>query len=239
MKSLCISDLHLSAERPEVLSRFLAFIEDTAATCNRLYILGDLFDVWVGDDDSSVPIPQVKDALVSLVSKGDEVILMHGNRDFLIGDDFVRDTGVKLAQDPLLVDFGGIPTLLMHGDLLCTDDLAYQQARLFLRNPATIADFLSRSLEERHVLAAGYRKQSGEATSLNAEDIMDVNEQSVTDYLKKFQAKRLVHGHTHRPGMHEVVWPGGSAMRYVLPEWQESGAGYLEFIGSKIVAEHC
>ena len=239
MSTHFISDLHLSGERPKVLSRFLAYLVERASQADRLYILGDLFDVWVGDDDRAEPIPLVTEALARLADNNVKVRLLHGNRDFLIGDAFASACGVEMVADPLVIEDDGVTTLLMHGDLLCTDDTTYQQARLYLRDPATIADFLAKPLDERRQLAAAYRSQSGEATSLKAEDIMDVNRHTVVEYLKKYSARRLIHGHTHRPGRHKVAWDDGTATRYVLPEWVDGGGGYLELVDGKLVSGVC
>ncbi len=227
-EQLFIADLHLSAERPDTLALFLEFITRRAPQAEALYILGDLFDAWIGDDDDSPTATQVRDALRRLIdSDGTTVYFQHGNRDFLIGDTFAADTGVQLLGETEVVDVDGTPTLLMHGDLLCTDDVEYQQARLMLRSPAFVEDFLSRPLAERAALAADYRRKSGEATSLKAEDIMDVNERTVTDYLRHHDVARLIHGHTHRPDTHSHPMRQGTAERWVLAEWHGNQAEFL------------
>lgn len=236
---LFISDLHLAASRPAVTERFLRFLAGPAASAERLYILGDLFDVWVGDDDQEDPIPQVQEQLACLTASGAQVLVMHGNRDFLLGQDFVSATGVKLLQDPVTVDLGGQTTLLTHGDQLCTDDLTYQAARLQLRHPKTIENFLARPLAERRMIAAEYRRRSGEATSLKAADIMDVNARTVADWLGRHGACQLIHGHTHRPGSYPLELAEGEAMRHVLPDWREEGAGYLAFEDGTLSALDC
>ncbi len=239
MTDLFISDLHLSAERPKVLSRFLAFLQARAAEADRLFILGDLFDVWIGDDDREPPIPLVLEALAGLAERNTRLLVMGGNRDFLIGEGFAAATGAELLADPCVMEIQGRPMLLMHGDQLCTDDVTYQQARAYLRNPATIAEFAARSLPERRLLASQYRSKSGEATSLKAADIMDVNRATVVEYLESYQVNYLVHGHTHRPGKHRVAWRRGTATRHVLPEWTESGGGYLAASDGKLTAGDC
>jgi UDP-2,3-diacylglucosamine hydrolase len=231
---LFISDLHLSAQRPATVSLFLKFLEQVAGNAARLYILGDLFDVWLGDDDRTEPIPQIQTALANLTARSTRLFLMHGNRDFLMGEQFCRDTGCELLPDPTLIDLGGTPTLLMHGDLLCSDDLAYQQARGQLRDPAFISEFLSKPLPERAGLAAEYRKQSGEATSLLPEQIMDVNMQTVAATMRRHKVRQLIHGHTHRPATHEFTLDGDPARRMVLAEWHEQRGQYLRADSSGI-----
>jgi len=218
-EQLFIADLHLSAERPDTLMLFLRFLQERACRADALYILGDLFDAWIGDDDDAPLAGQVRAGLRALSDSGTALYLQHGNRDFLLGEQFLADTGAQLLDETAVVDLDGHPTLLMHGDLLCSDDTDYQQARLMLRSPAFIQDFLSRPLAERSALAAEYRQRSGEATSLKAEDIMDVNPLTVADYLRHHDVDRLIHGHTHRPGHHHHTVNGQSAERWVLGEW--------------------
>lgn len=219
-ENLFIADLHLSAERPATLALFLQFLEQRAPQADALYILGDLFDAWIGDDDDGELANRVREGLRRLVQDtGTPVFFQRGNRDFLIGDAFCAATGVQLLGETEVVDLDGVPTLLMHGDLLCTDDVEYQQARLMLRSPAFVQDFLSRPLPERAALAAEYRKRSGEATSLKAEDIMDVNDDTVADYIRHHDAARLIHGHTHRPAEHSHRVRERDIERWVLGEW--------------------
>lgn len=219
--TLFISDLHLAQERPGTLALFLDFLRRRAPRAGALYILGDLFDAWIGDDDPSTLAEQVRAGLRELTELGTEVYLQHGNRDFLLGEAFLQATGCRLIDETHVIEHAGERILLMHGDLLCTDDVGYQQARQMLRDPAFIADFLARDLAERAALAASYRAKSGEATSLLAEDIMDVNPDTVADYLRRHDANTLIHGHTHRPATHTMVVDGHEATRRVLPEWHE------------------
>jgi UDP-2,3-diacylglucosamine hydrolase len=221
---LFISDLHLSAARPETVRLFLRFLDHRTAGADHLYILGDLFDVWIGDDDTSGPIPEVVSALRQLSEHGTRLWLMHGNRDFLLGEGFCRATGGTLLHDPSLLDLYGVPTLLMHGDLLCTDDEAYQNFRRQVRQDDFARRFLALNLEERRSQAQAYRAQSGEANSLKAEAIMDVNPYTVTAYLRDHGARRLIHGHTHRPAAHSFTLDGEAARRYVLGEWHADSA---------------
>jgi UDP-2,3-diacylglucosamine hydrolase len=216
---LFISDLHLSPDRPGTVDLFLNFLAARARQAQRLYILGDLFDAWIGDDDDSPPSPAACAALRGLTQAGTACGIMHGNRDFLIGRRFARDTGCTLLKDPTLIDLGRTPTLLMHGDLLCTDDVAYQRFRRRIRNPLIQRLVLWRSLASRRAIAADYRSKSGAATAKKPETIMDVNADTVKQYLTRYGAENLVHGHTHRPADHRLDLPSGLATRRVLAEW--------------------
>ena len=220
-ETLFISDLHLAVERPRVVELFLRFTGQRARQAEALYILGDLFDAWIGDDDDGELATAVRQALRELTAAGVGVFFQGGNRDFLIGTRFAEATGIRLLPDYAVVDLPGVPTLLTHGDLLCTDDLDYQQARLMLRNPAFVADFLAKPLPARGALAAEYRRRSGEATSLKAEDIMDVNADTVAQTMRRHGVRRLIHGHTHRPALHAMTLDGEPAERIVLAEWNE------------------
>lgn len=235
--TLIISDLHLSQHRPDTVALFLHFLRERACGAGELYILGDLFDAWIGDDNILPPVPEVVQALRQLTDGGCKLSVMHGNRDFLLGSDFARATGGKLLPDPFVADLGGETTLLMHGDLLCTDDLEYQQARKLLRSPEFIRDFVSRTIEERVQLAAEYRRRSGEVVSLKSADIMDVNQQTVERYMREYQVRRLIHGHTHRPALHEFKLDGTPAQRYVLEDWHEQTGSYLRVDNQSIRQE--
>lgn len=220
-QTLLISDLHLATERPQAIELFLQFARARARQAETLYILGDLFDAWIGDDDDGALALLVRGALRDLTAAGVSVFFQGGNRDFLIGTRFAEETGVRLLPDYAVVDLYGTPTLLTHGDLLCTDDRDYQQARLMLRNPAFVADFLAKPLPARAALAAEYRRRSGEATSLKAEDIMDVNAEAVAQAMRRHGVRRLIHGHTHRPEIHALQTDGAPAERIVLAEWHD------------------
>ena len=228
--TLFISDLHLSPQRPETLALFLRFLQEQAAGAAALYILGDLFDAWIGDDNSTPPVPDLLAAIRRIGEAGCQLYVMHGNRDFLLGERFTEATGCQLIPDPSVVEIDGQRLLLMHGDLLCTDDLEYQQARRMLRSPEFIDNFLSHSIPERIQLAAEYRQRSGEVVSLKSADIMDVNEETVLGYLQQHNAQHLIHGHTHRPGQHLINAPGLSAQRHVLGDWQADGAELLRLV---------
>jgi len=220
-ESLLISDLHLSPRRPGATRLFLDFLEHRAAGAERLFVLGDLFDAWIGDDACVPPGPEVIRGLRQLADSGTGVLVMHGNRDFLLGERFAAEAGCTLIPDPYLVDLYGTPTLLAHGDALCADDAAYQAFRRQIRAPAFVAGFLAKPIEERVTIAAEYRRRSGEANSLKPADIMDVNQESVASLLNRHGVRRLVHGHTHRPADHHFDIGGEAALRVVLSEWHE------------------
>ena len=216
---LFISDLHLSPEYPATVQRFLDFLNNRAPQASAIFILGDLFDAWIGDDNNEAPYQDIRVQIGLLTSSGTEVLIQHGNRDFLLGDDFCRHTGTQLIPDEMVVDLFGTKTLLMHGDTLCTDDTGYLKAREYLRSDDFANDFLGRKLEERKVIAADYRKQSGEATSLLPGDIMDVNQSAVESVMNKHGVTRLIHGHTHRQAKHKFELNDKPHERIVLGEW--------------------
>ncbi|TVO75313.1 UDP-2,3-diacylglucosamine diphosphatase [Sedimenticola selenatireducens] len=225
--TLIISDLHLSGSRPATVDLFLRFLQEQASHADHLYILGDLFDAWIGDDDDTPPIPTIIEGMRELTSKGCKLSIMQGNRDFLLGVRFAAATGCNLLPDPYVLELHDVPILLMHGDLLCTDDKEYLQARQLLRSEAFIQDFMSRSIVERLHLAAEYRKRSGEVISLKSADIMDVNQGAVEDYMQTHGVLLLIHGHTHRPAVHEFELNTETARRYVLEDWHEDSCTYL------------
>ncbi|MCU7958710.1 MAG: UDP-2,3-diacylglucosamine diphosphatase [gamma proteobacterium symbiont of Bathyaustriella thionipta] len=220
-----ISDLHLCDEQAQTLDFFLHFLARQASQVDELYILGDLFDSWIGDDNRAAPIPQVVKALQALGKQNTRLFLMHGNRDFLMGKAFCRATGAQLLQDPHCLQLQSCKILLMHGDLLCTDDVPYQQFRAQIRQPAFIQDFLSRPLQERAAIARQYRQKSMAAQPEKSGDIMDVNENAVRDVLQQYAADILIHGHTHRPAVHEDEQ---QRIRYVLSDWQPHAATILK-----------
>jgi len=216
-ETLFISDLHLAAERPATTALFVDFVTRRAAGTHGLYILGDLFDAWIGDDDD--PLPEVTETLRALTAGGTDCALMHGNRDFLLGRRFARTTGCRLIRDPHRIMLGGAPVLLMHGDLLCTDDIPYQRFRRRVRNPVVQWLFLIQPLAKRRRIAADYRRKSSEAMAQKRMEIMDVNRAEVERRLRRAGVTRLVHGHTHRPGDHRLVLDGLPAIRHVLADW--------------------
>jgi len=220
LKRLFISDLHLMESRPDVTAAFFRFLGEHAVDADELYILGDFFELWLGDDHETDFNRSIIDALGQLETPR---FLMHGNRDFLMGDDFARAAGATLLPDPTVIDAGGKPVLLMHGDSMCTRDEAYMQARKMLRDPAFQQDFLSKSIAERAALAQGARNQSREHTRETADDIMDVTPAEVVREMEAHGVDLLIHGHTHRPYVHEFTLGGRPARRIVLGDWDDKG----------------
>lgn len=223
-----IADLHLTPDDPATAQRCLAFLAEVAPTAGALYILGDLFEAWPGDDFLDHPFPAaIVDALRRLSDRDTPVALMHGNRDFMIGAAFCRAAGATLLTDPSVVDLHGTATLLMHGDSLCTDDLAYQQVRRQVRDPAWQQAVLAKPLPERLAMARQFRDASESAKSGKAEGIMDVNAEAVAAAFRQAGCSRMIHGHTHRPARHDLVVDGKPCERWVLPDWCEGRGGYL------------
>jgi len=225
--SIFISDLHLSPARAAINSTFLAFLKGPAAQAEALYILGDLFDYWAGDDDDDPFNASTLSALRRLADRGVALHLMHGNRDFLIGEDFSAGSGAQLVRDPALIDLYGTPTLLMHGDTLCTDDVKYQEFRSKVRNPGYRQRFLAQTLASRKGIIAGLRAENTEEKELKSESIMDVTTATVEAVLREHGYPRLIHGHTHRPALHEHVVDGRRCERWVLADWYTRGS-YLQ-----------
>lgn len=224
MATLFISDLHLVAKRPDIGEQFLALLEGEARNAESLYILGDLFESWVGDDDPNEHYAAIKSALRALVDTGVPVYFMHGNRDFMIGADFAGETGVQILPDPTPIELHGDTVLLSHGDALCTDDVEYQQVRTMVRNPEWQAMMLAKPLEERLAFAAHARVQSMERNQSLSEDITDVNQGEVDNLINEHGVDILLHGHTHRPAVHEVDLGDRTAKRIVLGDWYEQGS---------------
>jgi UDP-2,3-diacylglucosamine hydrolase len=237
-RALFISDLHLSSERPETNEQFFRFLDEEARRADALYILGDLFEYWVGDDDLSDPFAgEVAKALRGLSEDGISISVMHGNRDFLIARGFCKATGATLLKDPSLIGSGKDQTLLMHGDTLCTDDHDYQNWRRTARSPEWQRDFLSKSLSERHKTIHGLRAKSKEVIAAKPADIMDVSQDAVKDAFRTHHVRRLIHGHTHRPARHALEVDGTRCERWVLPDWYGPG-GYLSLdkVGPRLVS---
>lgn len=231
-KTLFISDLHLDAEIPAITQCFLNYIRN-AAGADALYILGDFFEVWVGDDDRSQLTDTVARALSELAANGSKIYLMHGNRDFLLGKAYVERCSAHLLEDPTVIDCYGQKLVLMHGDSLCTRDTEYMKFRKMVRSERWQNDFLERSLVERHMIAQQARQQSKESSSHKASDIMDVTPKEVLNVLYDKQVTILVHGHTHRPAVHtirlqEPIEGQYEALRIVLGSWDSKGWA-LEF----------
>jgi UDP-2,3-diacylglucosamine hydrolase len=219
--TLFISDLHLDAGEPDTIRRFVAFIETEARAARALYILGDLFEAWVGDDEDDPRLAPVQAALADLTRAGVPCSLMHGNRDFLIGPKFCAATGCRLLGDYERVALYGSTVLLTHGDLLCTDDTRYLSLRKTLRNPAWQHDFLAKPLAERRKIAADLRQLSAAEIAAKSYDIMDVNQTTVETVMRNHDVSLLLHGHTHRPAIHRFTLDGRPAVRIVLGAWYE------------------
>ena len=228
MASLFISDLHLTEERPAANERFIDLLEGRARRADALYILGDFFEYWIGDDDLEAPFNAVMAGLLrGLTAAGVPVAFMHGNRDFLVGERFSQATGVRLLPDPSVLQIQGVKTLLAHGDTLCTDDLDYQNWRRTARSAQWQAEFLGKTRDERRAMILGLREKSKAVVQAKPAQIMDVNDHAVTELMRRHGVTRLVHGHTHRPGRHALTLDGRPAERWVLPDWYGPG-GYLE-----------
>jgi UDP-2,3-diacylglucosamine hydrolase len=219
-----ISDLHLDPAQPAIARQFLCFLKEEARRASHLYILGDLFEVWLGDDDPDPAVREIVAALRELTDAGVPCSFMHGNRDFLVGDRFVRETGCRLLRDRTIVDVQGERVLLMHGDALCTDDHSYQRLRRIVRNPATQWIFRHMSLDQRRRLAQRLREGSRMHVDGTAPEIMDVNAKAVTTALRQASVKTLIHGHTHRPAIHALDVDGAAAKRIVLGDWHSQGS---------------
>ncbi len=226
MHTLLISDLHLADERPQITAQFLSFTTGIAPQAAALYILGDLFEYWVGDDDTDALGAQTAAALNDLSGRGTRVFLMQGNRDVLISATFAARCGATLVDDPLLVDLHGTTTLLAHGDTLCTDDVDYQRFRIYARDPGNQARFLAQPLATRREQMLGLRAQSEASKQQKTETIMDVAPAAVEALLRQHDYPRLIHGHTHRPARHVHQFDGHTCERWVLNDWYERG-GYL------------
>ncbi len=225
--TILIADIHLSAERPATVELFLRFLRDKVSHSQRLYILGDLFDVWLGDDDQTPPIPEIVNGLSDVASKGCQLFFIRGNRDFLIGEEFSRETGCALLHDTAVTNISGDSTLLMHGDLLVTDDTDYQRDRTYLRSDQFMDEFLSKPLSERKAIAATLRKKSSEAKEELSKSVMDVVDATVEKYMGQHGCWQLIHGHTHIAGEHDMRLDGRPAKRYVLGEWIDDKGPYL------------
>jgi UDP-2,3-diacylglucosamine hydrolase len=228
MTTWIISDLHLSAQRPAVTQAFLHWLKAEVAHAKTLYILGDFFEVWVGDDvlknaqHGAEFLPVVK-ALRQLSDSGVKLYFMHGNRDFLIGEEFAKASGLTLLADPTLIKMGNKRILLSHGDALCTDDTAYQQFRSQVRSTQWQQTFLSQPLKARIAFAEQARSQSAQNKAMQSKDIMDVNQSAVEQFLIEYEYPEvLLHGHTHRPNTHEVVIDDYICERWVLGDWHDT-----------------
>ncbi len=228
MTRLFVSDVHLDAGSPAAIDQFLGFLRTQAARAEALYILGDLFETWIGDDDPDPGKEQVRAGLGALTRGGVACFIVHGNRDFLIGRDFCDRTGARLLADPVVAEFDAERVLLTHGDALCTDDHAYQELRSIVRASQWQREFLALPVADRARLADQARTGSQQHTSNTTYRIMDVNPDSVTAAFRVAGVRRMIHGHTHRPAIHELSIEGEPAQRIVLGAWYEQGS-YLSY----------
>ena len=221
---LLISDLHLEEQRPDITRAFLHFLQTRARQAEALYILGDFFEVWVGDDGMSPFQHDIARALRELSDAGTRIFLMHGNRDFLIGRALCREAGCTLLKDPSIVRLNGEPVLLMHGDSLCTLDVGYMKLRRLLRNPLSLLILRTLPLSTRRKLARKLRSESRAQTRMKANDIVDVTPEEVPRVMQQHGVRTLVHGHTHRPAIHQLQAAGRACRRIVLGDWYEQGS---------------
>ena len=219
-----IADLHLAQNRPDITACFLSFLQNDAPKAQALYILGDLFEYWVGDDDDSSFILEISQAIKALSELGCKVYFIHGNRDFLLGKRFAKQSGMVLLPEITVIDLYGKPVVIMHGDTLCTRDLCYQAFRKKSRSWWWQAIIKSLPLFVRRKIASNYRSKSASATAMKSQEIMDVTESEVTLCLEQYQSQILIHGHTHRPYVHHVSANNQAAQRIVLGDWYEQGA---------------
>lgn len=219
-----IADLHLVENRPDITACFLSFLEKDAPEAQQLYILGDLFESWIGDDDDSEFVAEIANALLALTNKGTKTYFIHGNRDFLLGKRFAKKSGMQLLPEETTVDLFGEQAVILHGDTLCTRDEAYQKFRVKSRTWWWQTIIKSLPLFVRRKIAANYRKRSAYETAGKSQEIMDVTQSAVEQSLIRYQCDLMIHGHTHRPFVHEFELNGEQAKRIVLGDWYEQGA---------------
>jgi UDP-2,3-diacylglucosamine hydrolase len=225
MNTLFISDLHLEDKRPEATELLGSFLRGPATLADAIYVLGDLFEFWIGDDVLTETAIQVAQHFSQLTDMGVPCYFMHGNRDFLLGSEYADKANFQLLADTVVIDLYGTPTLLLHGDTLCTDDVAYQQFRQQVRDPEFQSGFLKMPLQARLEMAQNARDASKRHTGTSSIDIMDVNPQAVCDVFQQHQVKHMIHGHTHRPANHHHDLPDGSSgNRIVLSDWYSNGS---------------
>ncbi len=224
MTTLFISDLHLDDARPQSTELFERFIREEAMQADALFVLGDLFEYWAGDDMPSKTSARVAAALSSLAESGVPAYFMHGNRDFLVGEEFAAQSRLELLPEAHLIDLHGTQTLLLHGDTLCIDDTVYQEIRLKVRSDQWQTWFLSQSPAEREAFALGARKESRAHQSNLSMDIMDVNQGFVCRTFERYGVSQMIHGHTHRQAVHDHQTSDGSAQRFVLGDWYDKGS---------------
>jgi UDP-2,3-diacylglucosamine hydrolase len=224
LASLFISDLHLDARHPVVTELFCRFLTEQAVSAEALYVLGDLFEVWIGDDDRSELNQTIASALRQLSKTGVALYFIHGNRDFLLGQVYADVCCMQLLDETTVIDLYGKPTLIMHGDTLCTDDVDYQAFRARVRSPEWQQQMLRLPVEQRRAMAHQLRADSRSATRLKPQDITDVNQNTVQQVMHKHGVLQLIHWHTHRPAMHHFELGRQHAQRIVLGDWYEQGS---------------
>ena len=231
MNRYFISDLHLDETRPHTTALFKSFAEKLKENDpqTELYILGDLFESWIGDDYENELHNEVKTTLNSLTGSGIKVFFLYGNRDFLIGEEFLSETGVELLIDPFLLKSNGKTILLTHGDQMCIDDVEYQTFRSIVRNPDWQKDFLNFPISKRLKIAGETKDASKQSKQEKSMEIMDVNEEEVLRVFKQHEVNTMIHGHTHRPMKHELKIDGSLCSRYVLGDWNKTSAMVLQW----------
>ena len=224
MKTFFISDIHISEQYPEIGEQLIDFLENQAQQSDALYILGDLFEYWLGDDDTNPQYKKIKSALKLFTDKRTPTYFMHGNRDFLIGEKFARETNITILPDPSIIELYGEKVLISHGDIFCTDDIEYQSSRKLTRDPNWQKMILGKSLKERKVFAHESRKKSSIYTQKTNEMLMDVNQNEINKTFKEYDLNQIIHGHTHKPAIHNSMINGEPHKRIVLGDWYEQGS---------------
>ena len=219
MKPRFISDIHLSEDTPHLTNAFKTFLNESKEACSHLFILGDLFEIWIGDDDDNFFIQDIKKALIDFTLDGPETFFIHGNRDFLIGEAFANEVGISILPDSYTININGLKTVISHGDFLCTEDTDYIEFRNRVRSEEWQTDFLSKTIDERNEIANSLRSDSKNATSEKALEITDVNLETVNKFIKEHNPDIFIHGHTHRPKIHQH----NTTKRIVLGDWNQKG----------------
>lgn len=229
MSSFFISDLHLSEKTPEIFRGFQLFLNQHAKNADALYILGDFFDAWIGDDEDADFANEIRKALKDYVNAGTPTFFIHGNRDFLVGERFAEETGVELLPEHCVIDCHGEPVLIMHGDTLCTGDEEYMKFRAMVRAPQWQQQVLSLPLDQRRMMAADLRSKSLSLNAMKAEDIMDVTHSEALNAFNTYNTKIIIHGHTHRPNSHEVSLENDEVgRRIVLGDWSSTKGWFVK-----------
>ncbi len=223
MAILFASDMHFEDQRPDILRAFFRLLEEKRGDLQQIYLLGDIFEVWLGDDTPSACADALAEKLYSLANDGVEIFLMHGNRDFLLGEEYARRCGATLIHEPFLLELAGRKAALMHGDVLCTLDTDYMAFRAMVRNPEWIQDFLAKPLPERIAIGRALREKSQQSAQQKQDMIMDVTPAEVAGVMEQLDVDLLIHGHTHRPALHDVMLDGRTGHRIVLGDWYQQG----------------